>query len=245
MINIKINIATWFILIVSFLCGYINYSLIILMIILCHELGHIITIKLFHYKINKIEIFPFGGVIKLEKDLNTPVYKELLIAVSGIIMQLILFLIMPNILSSYNYDIFRKYNLAIMLFNLLPIIPLDGSIILNAFLNKFIAFKNSLLVSSIVSMVMIALYISFNYWYSLNNYFIVSLFLLKTFKYIKEREYLFNKFLLERYLNNYNFKYLSTKEGNLDILKIDTYQYFKDKKKVISEKEMLKERFNK
>ena len=245
MINIKFNITTWFVLIVSFLCGYINYSLIILMIILCHELGHVITIKLFHFKINKIEIFPFGGVISIEKDLNTPVYKELFIAISGIIMQCILFLIMPNILSVYNYEIFKKYNLAIMLFNLLPIIPLDGSIILNAFLNKFVPFKKSLLLSSVFSMIMIAFYISFNYWYSLNNYFIVSLFLFKTYKYIKEREYLFNKFLLERYLNNYNFKYLSTKKGDLDILKIDTYQYFKENNKIICEKEKLKGRFNK
>ena len=57
--------------------------------------------------------------------------------------------------------------------------------------------------------------------------------------------YIFNKFLLERYLNKYEFKYLSTREGDLDILKLDTYQYFKEKEKVVGEAKKLQERFDK
>lgn len=56
---------------------------------------------------------------------------------------------------------------------------------------------------------------------------------------------IYNKFLLERYLKKYKFKYISTKKGNLDILKIDTYQYFKERGKIVSEAKKLQERFDK
>ena len=84
-----------------------------------------------------------------------------------------------------------------------------------------------------------------NYWFSLNNYLIVSLFVVKTYYTYKNYNYIFNKFLLERYLNKYVFKYLSTREGDLDILKLDTYQYFKEKEKVVGEAKKLQERFDK
>ena len=65
------------------------------------------------------------------------------------------------------------------------------------------------------------------------------------YKQVKDYKYIYNKFLLERYLKKYKFKYISTKKGNLDILKIDTYQYFKEKGKIVSEAKKLQERFDK
>ena len=46
-------------------------------------------------------------------------------------------------------------------------------------------------------------------------------------------------------VKKYKFKYISTKKGNLDILKIDTYQYFKESGKIVSEAKKLQERFDK
>ncbi|HIS12925.1 MAG TPA: hypothetical protein IAB40_07455, partial [Candidatus Onthocola stercoravium] len=123
--------------------------------------------------------------------------------------------------------------------------PLDGSIILNAILNKFFSFKVSYHLYFFISCFGIVLYLLSNYWFSLNNYLIVSLFVVKTYYAYKNYNYIFNKFLLERYLNKYEFKYLSTREGNLDILKLDTYQYFKEKEKVVGEAKKLQERFDK
>ena len=61
----------------------------------------------------------------------------------------------------------------------------------------------------------------------------------------EEYKYIYNRFLLERYLKKYKFKYLNTKVGTLDILKLDTYQYFKEDKKIVSEEKKLAERFDK
>ena len=242
---IKVNPLTLYFLLLLFLCGFIKIGLIIFFIVIIHELGHVFFIKLFKYKIIDITIYPFGGIIKTDKDINTPPNKELLISSGGIIAQIILFIIiyfLPiNILTK---EIFYKYNLSIMLFNILPIIPLDGSIIINSLLNKILPYKLSYYLYIIISIIFTIIYLLFNYWYSINNYLIVSLFIIKTYYAIKNYKYLKTRFLLERYLNKYEFKYISTKIGNLDILKLDTYQYFRENGSIVSEHTKLKEKFD-
>ena len=243
---IKVNFLTIYFLFILFLCGYLKIGLCIFLIILIHELGHVFFIKILKYKVKKIEIFPFGGITKIEKDINTSTNKEILIASGGIIFQLILLSVIKYLpISAYTENILLKYNMSIIFFNILPIIPLDGSVILNSILNKFFSYKKSYYIYLTISIVGIVLYIFSNYYYSLNNYLIVGLLIVKTYYAYKNYHYLFNRFLLERYLNKYEFKYLNTKEGNLDILKIDTYQYFKENNKVVSEKQKLGKLFDK
>ena len=182
----------------------------------------------------------------VSKDINTPVLREVLIASGGIILQIILFMVVFLLpLSIGTKALIYKYNLSIMVFNMLPIIPLDGSIILNAILNRFFSFKISYFLYLGISWGGIGIYLLGNWWFSLNNYLIVSLFIVKTYYAYKNYNYIFNKFLLERYLNKYEFHFISTREGNLDILKLDTYQYFKEKGKIVGEEKKLKERFDK
>lgn len=243
---IKVNFLTIYFLLLLFFCGYLKVGLIIFLIVIIHEIGHVFFIKLFKYKILDITIYPFGGVTRVFKDINTPVKREVLIASGGILFQLLLFIIIHFLpVSPLTKDLMYKYNLSIMFFNMLPIIPLDGSIILQALLNKLFSFKTSYYISFFVSCLGIVFYLLSNYWFSLNNYLIVTLFVVKTYYAYKNYNYIFNKFLLERYLNKYEFKYISTKEGNLDILKLDTYQYFKENRKIVGENKKLQERFDK
>ena len=242
---IKVNFLTLYFLLLLFLCGYLKIGIIIFLIVLFHELGHIFFIKLFKYKIINVTLYPFGGITKIDKDINTPLNKELLIACGGIIFQLILFIIIYFVpINVITKELLYKYNMSILLFNMLPIIPLDGSIIINSLLNKIFSYKVSYYLYIIISIIFSIFYLFFNYWYSLNNYLIVSLFIIKTYKDIKNYKYLKTRFLLERYLNKYEYKYISTKTGNLDILKIDTYQYFKENNKIVSEYSKLKEKFD-
>lgn len=242
---IKVNFLTLYFLLLLFLCGYLKIGIIIFLIVLFHELGHIFFIKLFKYKIINVTLYPFGGITKIDKDINTPLNKELLIACGGIIFQLILFIIIYFVpINVITKELLYKYNMSILLFNMLPIIPLDGSIIINSLLNKIFSYKVSYYLYIIISIIFSIFYLFFNYWYSLNNYLIVSLFIIKTYYAIKNYKYLKTRFLLERYLNKYEYKYISTKTGDLDILKIDTYQYFKENNKIVSEYSKLKEMFD-
>ena len=165
---IKLDYSTIYLLFILFICGFIRIGLTILVIILIHELGHILVCLYFKFKIINVTIYPFGGITHIEKDLNTPVYKDILLALGGIFMQLILMFI--------NNPLFIKYNLSIMLFNMLPIIPLDGSYLLKAILNKFYSFKRAYFIYVVISIISIFIYIGFNYKYSINNYLIISIF---------------------------------------------------------------------
>ncbi len=242
---IKVNFLTLYFLLLLFLCGYLKLGIIVFIIVVFHEMGHILFIKLFKYKIINVTLYPFGGITKVDKDINTPLNKELLIACGGIIFQLILFIIIYFVpINVITKELLYKYNMSILLFNMLPIIPLDGSIIINSLLNKIFSYKVSYYLYIIISIIFSIFYLLFNYWYSLNNYLIVSLFIIKTYYAIKNYKYLKTRFLLERYLNKYEYKYISTKTGDLDILKIDTYQYFKENNKIVSEYSKLKEMFD-
>ncbi|MEG1506841.1 MAG: site-2 protease family protein [Bacilli bacterium] len=242
---IKIDFLTYYFLLIAFFCGFIKLAIIAFLIVFFHELGHILFIKLFGYKINSVTIYPFGGITKVYKDINTSINKELLIAFGGVLFQTLIYIIpLLGILSPNTNELIIKYNTSILLFNLIPIIPLDGSIIFNLILNKFNSFKNSYFIEIIISFIFIIFFLSINYIYSLNNYFIVIFLIFKTFESIKNYKYIYNKFLLERFINNYSFKNIRTSKGNLNILKKETYQYFLEDKKVVSEKVKLQERFD-
>ena len=207
----KINNLTYLLLLICFLTALFKNILIVILIVLVHELGHVYFINKLKYEVNKIEIYPFGGITEIQKDLNSPTNHDILIASGGFIFQLFLmvffiFLNYLNLISLNLYNLFMSYNTAIMLFNLLPIIPLDGHIVLKSILEKFFSFKKSHYIVVVVSIIGIFFYIQYNYVYSINNYMIITLLIYKTIDAIKNYKYIYNRFLLERYINIYPYK---------------------------------------
>ena len=154
----------------------------------------------------------------------------------GIIFQLFIFLITDNV-------IILKYNKYIMLFNLLPIIPLDGSKILFEIYALIMPYKKVIKYYYLTSFIFIIIYFIFNYKYNLNNYMIIILFIYKTIEVIKNRNILYEKFILERAL--YDIKFNKVKNKNEDINKYlkDTKYYYKYNNKIISDKEYLKNKY--
>ncbi len=75
-------------------------------------------------RINKITIFPFGSIIDTNIKYNEKSYIKFLIAFGGVIFQLFLYFIFYylfrlGIIFRIDYQIFMRYNLMIILFNLL------------------------------------------------------------------------------------------------------------------------------
>ena len=94
----------------------------------------------------------------------------------------------------------------LLIFNLLPIIPLDGGRILNILLTLITPYKKSLSLIIKVSYIVYILLLFFIIKLSSIFFVLVTIFLI--FKINEEKKNInlyFNKFLLERYL--YNFKY--------------------------------------
>ncbi len=206
----KIHPLTYLILVSVLLAGYFNYFLIITFILLIHDLGHILFLKYYKYKIYNITILPFGSIINASLNQNSKTSEALIISLAGIISQCLLYPIF-YILNLYyindiSYNIFLNYNKIILLFNLLPIIPLDGSKILLYLLENFISYKKTLKLINITSILMIIVFIIYLSFNGLNSYVIIIFLIYKTYEEIKDHKYIFNKFLLERYLSNNKYQ---------------------------------------
>lgn len=205
----KVHPLTYFILFSILICGYFNYFLIVSIILLFHDLGHLIIMKIYKVKIIGIEILPFGSIINTSINYNMNSNKLFLISSGGVLMQLLLYIVFYllynyGIISLLSYQIFLTYNKMIILFNILPIIPLDGSKVFLSIIERFWSFKSSIKIVNIISIVSIIVFI-FTNTISLNLIFISLFLLFKTYSEIVNHSYIFNKFLLERYLYGSNY----------------------------------------
>lgn len=201
----KVHPITYLILLSIIFCGYYNYFLIISFILLFHDLGHILLIKLFGYNINDITILPFGSLINTNINSNINSFKLFLISIAGVFNNCILYFVFYllfnfNIINDISYNIFLYYNRLIIIFNLLPIIPLDGSKILQSLLEYLMPYKLSLKGINLMSLCLIIVLISI-LKPTLNLYLIIIYLLIKTIILIKNHNYLFNNFLITRNLN--------------------------------------------
>ena len=72
---IRVSNTTLYLLFILFLCCYIRVCITIFLIVLIHEVGHVLVCLLFGYKIKSVTLYPFGGLTRVEKDINTSPYK--------------------------------------------------------------------------------------------------------------------------------------------------------------------------
>ena len=207
-------------------------------IIIVHELGHIIGAIIFKWQIDKVILLPFGGITIFQENIDKSLKEEFIIAILGPLFQLIFcFLYSDN-------PIFNQYNLIILLFNLLPIYPLDGSKIVNILFNEFIPFKKSHILTIIVSLITLSI-ILLSIKYNLLLYLILLFIILEVIKEITKHNYYFNRFLLERYLysnNNYQKKKII---NDIKKMQKQTKHIFKINNKYFTEREIIRNLFDK
>ena len=173
--------------------------------------------------------------------LNLEYKKEFLITIMGPIFQFIAYFLLLKIFN--NNHLVKAYHYGILEFNLLPIYPLDGGKLCNIFLNKLIPYKKSLKCIILISY-FITIFLLFSSKRITIN--IIITYILLIFLIRKEEikiPFQYNKFLLERYLNNFSFKkkkiishYNNFYKYRENILKIGN--------KIYSEKEYLREKYD-
>ena len=216
------------------------------LIVLIHELGHITMALIFKYKIIKINIYPFGGYTIFESNINTPFKSEFMVFLGGILFQTIFFIITKQVMdnSSYIYKLIENYNTSILMFNLIPIMPLDGGKLINILLNKILPFKKSHIFTIYISYIFILVLLIFSLK-NINLLLMIILLLILLIKEHKRHNLIFNMFLIERYIKNITFKNINfIKKNNLKYMKKYKKNIFIINNKYIDEKEMMINRFN-
>lgn len=246
MSKLNINPFFYFLGFLSTITGLFKPFLIMYLIVFIHEIGHITMALIFKYKIKKINIYPFGGYTIFETNINTPFLNEFMVFLGGILFQIIFFLLAKLLLNttSYTYKLIENYNLSILIFNLIPIIPLDGSKVLNIFLNKIFSFKKSHLLTIYISYITIFIIIIISLK-KINLLLMIFLLLALLIKEHKNHKLIFNMFLIERYIKNIRFKKINFINNlNLSYMKKYCKNIFIVNNKYIDEKNVLKNKFH-
>ena len=164
----RIDLKIFIFLIIFYFTKQIEIYAMIMLFALIHELGHLLAGILMGMKQEKIELMPFGVSISFKikveeynkkiKKGNMLEIKKILVALAGPLTNFIIIIIASNI----NIDLFKALiiiytNFLIMIFNLLPIYPLDGGRILKEILHINFGIQKSEFYTNIISKITVTI----------------------------------------------------------------------------------------
>lgn len=128
--------------------------------------------------------------------------------VMGPLVQYVFYYFFKDLLMTpYQTKLFTTIHYNILVFNLLPIYPLDGGRIIEVLLCYFMSYQDSYKVTFLISYLSLLLIFIFFLVYP-STYFLL-MFILILLRLIKEKKYLkyyYERFLLERYLKKLVYK---------------------------------------
>jgi stage IV sporulation protein FB len=197
----------WLLAAGAIITGHFREILIWYLVVLVHEMGHFAGAHLFKWRIQKVELLPFGGVMAVDEISNKPLREEAAVTLLGPLQHvwmigLSYLLAELSLLDQSSHQWFVYVNLAIFSFNLLPVWPLDGGRLLFLLFASVLPFhkaQNLFLLFSFIFFLALFLFYMLNYEFHLNLW-LIAIFMLST-HYIewKRRKYVFMRFLLNLY----------------------------------------------
>lgn len=164
----RIDLKIFIFLIIFYFTRQIEIYSILMLFALIHELGHLLAGLLVGMQPEKLELMPFGVAISFKikpeeynkkiKKGNQLEIKKILVALAGPITNFIVIVIILNL----NIELFKALtiiytNFLIVIFNLLPIYPLDGGRILKGILHINIGKQKSEKYINIISKITVTI----------------------------------------------------------------------------------------
>lgn len=142
----KINPLFWLVIGSGVWTGYFIELFTLFVVVLIHELGHLVAAQAVGWRIRSLELLPFGGVLKVDEWGTVSARDEVIVALAGPFQHLFmilfsLFFYYAGYWSEHWTVYFIQANGMIACFNLLPIYPLDGGKVLQAVMSFFFPYR--------------------------------------------------------------------------------------------------------
>ncbi|MDW7651148.1 MAG: site-2 protease family protein [Bacillota bacterium] len=163
--------------------GYLEETLILFGLVLAHETVHMVVAKAHGLEVGDVELFPFGGVARIEDVLEMDPQVETNVSLAGplfnfilVAISLIVYANIPSWQQHETFLFFIRCNLVLGFFNMLPALPLDGGRILRARLAGTLGFQQATELAIRISQIMASLLFSLAIWLFYTGHFHATLF---------------------------------------------------------------------
>jgi stage IV sporulation protein FB len=205
--KVHIHPTLWLVMGISIMTAHFIQIFMLFFIIFIHEMGHAWAASMFKWRIKSIKLLPFGGTLETEEHGNKSLKEDLIVVLAGPVQHVWLVggAYLFYAFSFIPYEVYLQFfylNASIMIFNLLPIWPLDGGKLLFIGLSMKCSFikahRFTLLFS--IALAIIAVFINIVMSPSNLNVWIIAGFI--AFSIIMEwrqRYFAFIRFLLDRH----------------------------------------------
>lgn len=190
--SFKIDLKIFLFFILFYFTKQVESYVVIILFAIIHELGHLIAGLALGMKPESIKLMPYGLSLSFKlipKDYNKKVgegnlleIKKVIVAAAGPLTNLLIILIVSYINLNLFSNIMIIYaNFLIMIFNLIPIYPLDGGRILRGIIHMIVGKKEAekyINIISFITLLIISFFASIGIYYIKNiSLFFIIIFL--------------------------------------------------------------------
>lgn len=203
----KLHIHPLFLLLIvlSLFTGTFVQLFILFAIILIHEIGHYTLANHYKWHIQSIVLWVFGGVMKTTEATNRPIKEDIIVTVAGPLQHIWMFAVIYgcsyiDIIPTSLVQTAFYFNWLLLLFNLLPIYPLDGGKLLFYILSLFLPYKKAHQYTyrfSLLACILLVLFLFFNP-FTLTAVLLLLFLMWENYQQWRQHPYIFMRFLLQR-----------------------------------------------